>query len=73
MQFLFECRSKCNPAVLGAIPVCVTHGNGCHHIVPSEDGVVVEEIEELQCDHEEADTRMFLHALHAFGIIKTLL
>ena len=30
-----------------------------------ENGAVVEEIQELQCDHEEADTRMFLHALHA--------
>ena len=65
MQFLFECRSKCNPVVLGSIPVYVTHGNECHCIAPSENGAVAEEIQELQCDQEEADTRMLLHALHA--------
>ena len=65
MQFLFECWSKCNPVVLRSIPVYVTHGNERHRIAPSENGAVVEEIQELQCDHEEADTRMFLHALHA--------
>ena len=36
-----------------------------NRIAPSENGAVVEEIQELQCDHEEADTRMLLHALHA--------
>ena len=65
MQFLFECWSKCNPVVRGSIPVYVTHGNECHRIAPSGNGAVVEKIQELQCDHKEADTRMFLHALHA--------
>jgi hypothetical protein len=67
MQFLFECWLNCNPAVLARrnTIVYITHGNECHRIVPSEDSVLVEEIAELQCDHEEADTRMFLNALHA--------
>lgn len=65
IQFLFQCWSKCNPAALRGIPVYVAHGNECHRISPSEDIVVVEEIVELQCDHEEADSRLFLHALHA--------
>ena len=40
----------------------LTHGECCHAIA-SRDGVVAAtEVGELHCSHEEADTRIFLHA-----------
>ena len=45
--------------------VYVSHGQKCHSIL-AEDGTVVScEVPELCADHEEADTRMLLHANHA--------
>ena len=65
MQFFFHCWSKCNPAKLKGIPEYITHGNKCHRIAPSAGGLAVEDIAELLSDHEEADSRLFLHAQHA--------
>ncbi len=46
----------------------VCENDQCHHILPAatnDAGVIVERVPELACDHEEADTRMLLHASHA--------
>lgn len=43
----------------------VTSGNKCFELRPENDTVIASEVEELTCDHEEADTRMLLHANHA--------
>lgn len=40
-------------------------GDGCIKILVINGRVVCEEIDELRCSHEEADTRMLLHAKHA--------
>ena len=40
----------------------------CHRLSPAATNdarVIVQRIPELACDHEEADTRMLLHASHA--------
>lgn len=43
-----------------------THGNSFHRFyVDSEKELNIDEIPELHCDHEEADTRSLLHAKHA--------
>ena len=34
----------------------------CHALLPSKEGVIVQVVTELCCSHEEAHTRMFLHA-----------
>ena len=52
--------------ILQGITLYVTHGKYCHKFVPAlQDEVVIEEVHELYCDHEEADTRLLLHAFHA--------
>ena len=52
--------------LLGQIELFYTHGNACHRFyVDSEKRLNIDEIPELHCDHEEADTRLLLHAKHA--------
>ena len=43
----------------------VTCSNYCICFELEEDTIQVTEVEQLNSDHEEADTRMFLHAQHA--------
>ncbi|XP_046556095.1 uncharacterized protein LOC124265368 isoform X1 [Haliotis rubra] len=51
---------------LSGIEIYATQGDFCCKISRTEgDSLNVEDIPELLCDQEEADTRMFLHALHA--------
>ena len=47
--------------------VYLAHGDACAKFVPSMMGqkVTVTEVDCLACDHEEADTRLFLHAKFA--------
>ena len=49
------------------IVVYVCHDEKCHRLDPVVDNEpnTIEEIATLSCDHEEADTRMLLHANHA--------
>eukprot|EP00112_Aurelia_sp_Birch-Aquarium-sp1_P020752 Seg542.2 transcript_id=Seg542.2/GoldUCD/mRNA.D3Y31 product="hypothetical protein" protein_id=Seg542.2/GoldUCD/D3Y31 len=52
--------------VTQGITLHVTHGKYCHKFVPSsQDEIDVEAVHELYCDHEEADTRLLLHAYQA--------
>lgn len=54
------------PALLGEVQFFVTHGKLCHQVGNSTNGgVQIEECPELSTDHEEADTRLLLHAKHA--------
>ena len=51
---------------LGSIELFFTHGKQCHRFRVGEDGLLeTNDVPELQNDHEEADTRMLLHAKHA--------
>lgn len=67
VEFLFDQWKSVADDKLGELELYVTHGNKCHLIRYSAATlhVVCEEVYELFCDHEEADTRMLLHASHA--------
>ena len=43
----------------------MAHGENCHALRGGENGIRVDHIPSLRCDHEEADTRMLLHAHYA--------
>ncbi len=67
VEFLFDQWKSLATNKLGGHELYVTHGEKCHHISSSATTlqIVCEEVFELFCDHEEADTRMLLHASHA--------
>ncbi|CAB4017001.1 Hypothetical predicted protein [Paramuricea clavata] len=55
-------------AKLRGLTLYVCENDQCHHILPAATNdacVIVERVPEFACDHEEADTRMLLHASHA--------
>ena len=63
VNFFFETWKKANIAALKGVTVFLTHGEQCHSITPLSGSVIVQEIAQLtNCSHEEADTRIFLHA-----------
>ena len=62
---LFEEWFKYSPASYEGITVFLAHGQVCHALRTAEDEVIAAPVPNLRCDHEEADTRMFLHAHYA--------
>ena len=70
VQFLFQHWSTYKSEILHGLTLLVCHNDECHKLLPAtadNEAVIVEKINELCCDHEEADTRMLLHASHASG------
>lgn len=65
IEFLYESWVKCEPQVLGHIVLVISHKDQCHSVSVEEAKVVVNEVSDLFSDHEEADTRLLLHAIHA--------
>lgn len=52
--------------VIGSLEIFVSHGNLCHQITRNTTGkITIEDCADLYSDHEEADTRLVLHAKHA--------
>ena len=51
--------------LMGGAKVFLAHDSSCHSFVSNDCNLVVEEIEALSYDHEEADTRLLLHSKHA--------
>lgn len=52
--------------LIGRLELFITHSKHCHRICKDEnDTIEVAEVEGLYTDHEEADTRLLLHAKHA--------
>lgn len=48
------------------LEIYATCGEGCRKLSISEGGILVsEDVPDLHSDHMEADTRMYLHAVHA--------
>ena len=66
VEFLFQEWQNCDPQILRGITVHLAHGAMCHSFTESEGHMYVNEVVELQCDHEEADSRLFLHAANVF-------
>lgn len=43
----------------------IAHGDLCHCVTVMQGLQTLSAVEDLTCDHEECDTRLFLHAQHA--------
>ena len=65
VEFLFEEWSKCSVALYEGITLFVAHGETCHALRGEGNEIEVVPMANLRCDHEEADTRMLLHAHYA--------
>lgn len=65
VHFLFKEWASVDPALLKGISLIMTHGEMCHNINCENNILLINEIPELRSDHEEADTKMLLHASHA--------
>lgn len=63
VEFLFQ--SWKSSTLTTSMKVQVTHGKHCHELTWIDGHCHVKECHELESDHEEADTRLFLHAKHA--------
>ena len=61
-DFLMEQWRKVPSSSLRSVELFVSNEDKCFKIHSvSNVGMVIEDIRELKCDHEEADTRMFVH------------
>ena len=65
VSFLFEEWLKVDPMLLRGVTVFFAHGEECHAFRGTADGITATPIPSLRCNHEEADTRMLLHAQYA--------
>ena len=66
IDFLMEQWRKVPSSFLGSVELFVTNEDKCFKIHSvSNVRVVIEEIPELKCNHEEADTRMFNLSMHS--------
>lgn len=54
------------------ISLYIAHGEQCHCVTVMEGLHTLSAVEDLTCDHEECDTRVFLHAQHAAQEHKTV-
>ena len=65
--FLIDCWKDSQSEDLTGLTLYATRAHECLKISPASQSTVVEttEVVELECDHEEADTRLLLHAKHA--------
>ena len=62
IEFPFQCWTRCDPGILGNVLLVVSHSDVCYSIVVNDAVVAVTEVPDLFSDHEEADTRLLLHA-----------
>ena len=66
IKFIFKSWSEeCDPQLLRGVEVFIAHESQCHQLVASTNTIACHEVEDLACDHEEADTRMLAHAKSA--------
>ena len=65
VAFLLESWSKMDGRYLGGFQLYVTSGKQCTRLISVEGAIAKEQVDQLSCDHEEADTRLLLHAAHA--------
>ena len=65
VEILFTCWCNANPESFRNVQLLVAHKELCHKIQSVNNILEVTLLPELTCDHEEADTRLLLHAKHA--------
>jgi hypothetical protein len=73
IEFIYHSWRKADPKVLQGIELFLAHQEECHKLFPSNDTLICTEVDELRCDHEEADTRMLVHANHASLFYRNIL
>ena len=66
IEFFFDHWKTLHPRFLQAVELYFAHGCECHKFKASGSDLIVESVNDLFSDHEEADTRMALNAFHAF-------
>ena len=62
--------------MLQSIDLFVTNGSKCYNFHPIDAigcTVTVDEVPQLECDHEEADTKIFVHAKHVAKSMDTFI
>src|SRR4029434_5855710 len=65
-EFLYVAWKNADHTIVGRnLCLYIAHTNQCHCMTVKEGVQSVCVVEDLQCDHEECDTRVFLHAQHA--------
>ena len=65
VKFLFTSWKNVDASLLRGVEVMLSHEDKCHRFIQSNEQLTYSEVDELTCDHEEADTRMIAHARHA--------
>ena len=65
IRFFFKTWSSRPSAFLKKVHIFVTRDAECHELVDDNGVLVVNEVQDLRCNHEEADTRLLLHAQFA--------
>ena len=65
IKFIYTSWMKADPTLLRGIEVYLSHEELCHKFIATGGLLTCHEVDELKCDHEEADTRMLTHACHA--------
>ena len=65
VDFLLVAWSRPDAKIPPSLDIYLCHRESCTLLQNVNDTIVATEIPELQCDHQEADTRLMLHAKHA--------
>ena len=68
----FKCWTMWDPGILGNILLVVSHGEVCHSIVLNYAVGAITEVPDLFLDHEEADTRLLIHAHQAAQVLSSV-
>ena len=69
MKFLFTSCKNVDAGLLRGVEVILSHEDKFYRFIQSNEHLIYREVEELTCDHEEADTRMIAHAKTCFPIL----
>ncbi|XP_049332864.1 uncharacterized protein LOC111197609 isoform X2 [Astyanax mexicanus] len=65
-EFLFEVWQGADLTKVGKdLSLYIAHGELCHCVTATNGVQTLSAVVDLTCDHEECDTRLFLHAQHA--------
>ena len=65
MEFLFTDWKQLHPTSFQNKEIFLSHKGQCHRFFVKNQSINNESVAQLECDHEEADTRMALHVKHA--------
>ncbi|XP_056105946.1 uncharacterized protein LOC130084505 [Rhinichthys klamathensis goyatoka] len=65
-EFLYVVWREADLTTVGKdLSLYIAHGDLCHCVTVMEGLQTLSAVDDLTCDHEECDTRVFLHAQHA--------